>query len=201
MSKKRGEGEEQLVQHLSVQGGTQGSRPTKIQVGQPSQEGVKNTRSAKNQAAAVAAAAKLERFARTSLTPTKGTHPQQVAQVKSAAARKSQGGGQVLASPSATVKLNTKTVSTKGSGVGKINTVSAGSAVLPPVKTIQTIMEGAAIEREEEPTLRDLLHAINACRDSITGLDAELKGIKGELLSMGDRMSKTVEKMTVLEET
>ena len=41
------------------------------------------------------------------------------------------------------------------------------------------------MEREEEPTLRDLLHAINACRDSITGLDAELKSIKGELFSMG----------------
>ena len=53
---------------------------------------------------------------------------------------------------------------------------------------------------EGEPTLRDLLHAMNACKDSITGLETQLKGIKEDLCSMGDKLSKTIERTTILEE-
>lgn len=61
-------------------------------------------------------------------------------------------------------------------------------------------MEGSPTGSEEEPTLRDLLYTRNSCKDSIIGLNTQLKGIKEELFSMGDKLSNTVERTTVLEE-
>lgn len=60
-------------------------------------------------------------------------------------------------------------------------------------------MAGLILE-DEEPTLRDVLFAVNACNDSIVSLDSQLKSIKEELLSMSQVLCKTVERTTALKE-
>lgn len=51
--------------------------------------------------------------------------------------------------------------------------------------------------RQEEPALKDVLCAVNACTEFIVGFDSQLKSLKDELISMHQEMRKTV---TALEE-
>lgn len=96
---------------------------------QPQQEGAQVTCSAKSQtsqakAAAAAAATKLERFARTSLSPVKS---QQSAQIGASTVRKSQGSGQASALASPTVAPHTKE-----QGAGKLDITSAETVIKKP---------------------------------------------------------------------
>lgn len=87
---------------------------------QPQQEGAQVTCSAKSQTSQ----AKLERFARTSLSPVKS---QQSAQIGASTVRKSQGSGQASALASPTVAPHTKE-----QGAGKLDITSAETVIKKP---------------------------------------------------------------------
>lgn len=140
---------------------------------------------------------KLESFAHTTFqSPTKGDHHQAVAQLKAQAGPapdgRSQGHGQLSSNP--TTPSTNKTVSNKGIGGGKSGSITTKSA------RIGSDSAAGPILGNEEPTLRDVLYAVNACKDSISSLDSQLKSIKEELLSMSQVMYRTVERTTALKE-
>lgn len=128
-------------------------------------------------AAAVAATAKLERVVHAAdHAPNKGG---QQAQTKSAVDRRSQSHQSIPTSAT-----GTKNITSKGTGVaGKEPEASAN--LTPSV--------------EGEPSLKDILLAINSCKQSLGELGGQMKDIKEELTLVRHELKKTAERVTEAE--
>ena len=55
-------------------------------------------------------------------------------------------------------------------------------------------------ELVEDPTLRDVLRAVNDCKQYMVGFDNQLRNLSDELVSIHQDIRKTVERVTTLEE-
>lgn len=149
--------------------------------------GVQSLRSAKDKgtsstvagatAAAVAATAKLEKMINvTDHTPTKGG---QLVQSKITADRKSQGGSIAFVS-----RTTAKNPPVKGAGgVGK---------TMETANTQSQVPEG-------EPSLKDILLAINACKQSLGEMSGQMQDIKEEIALVRHDLKKTEERVTEIE--
>lgn len=58
----------------------------------------------------------------------------------------------------------------------------------------------AVVSSEPEPTLKEVLSAVNACRGSLSDLCDQLRGLKEELCSMSQELQNTIERTSNLEE-
>lgn len=65
---------------------------------------------------------------------------------------------------------------------------------------VSVLVPDTGLLPQEAPTLKDALYAVNACKCSLNSLCDQLKGIKEELLLMGQELRRTVERTTALEE-
>ncbi|XP_073480059.1 uncharacterized protein [Aquarana catesbeiana] len=130
---------------------------------------------------ASAAASKLEKFAHTpSHSPTKGAQQSQE-KTGSTGDRKS-------LSKTTTAVLTTTKMANKKSPERD-----------PPGKSSE-VNPGIEMPSETEPTLKEVLSAVNACRGSLSDLCDQLRGLKEELCSMSQELQKTVERTSNLEE-
>lgn len=129
-----------------------------------------------------AVAAKLERFAHTQgQTPTKGGQQAHIkTQQNVSGDRKSHGQSSTAVSAAPT----TKTVSNKNQ-----ETTRQHSEVISDPSPLS----------EEEPTLKDILQAVNACRSSLGELSDQLMGVKEDLLLVGHDLQKIAERTVALE--
>lgn len=76
-------------------------------------------------------------------------------------------------------------MSTKGPGGGKPGSVFAIPLVAPEMAPVV-----GPILLKEEPSLRDVLNAVNDCKDSITSLHSQLKTIMRKYLLWGKNFVK-----------
>lgn len=137
-----------------------------------------------NQASsAMAAVAKLEKYAHTPLhSPAKVNQPSH---------EKTQPGG------TGDRKSISKTSSTSLVPAKMANKKSPERDLSEkaPEVTLDTSEPG-----KPEPTLKEVLNAVNSCRGSLTNLSDQLRGLKEELRSMSQELQKAAERASILEE-
>lgn len=149
------------------------------------QEGAHNLRGPKEKVAQ-GAAAKLERFAHTpNCTPKKGNQggaQLQGAQINHPGGRKSQGPAEICIPSVTESALQTCLVKESGlSGLGH-----------------EVIKDKEAAE--QEPSLKDILLAINVCKTTLSDLSDQLRGIRDDLVILKKDMQEVCARTTALEE-
>lgn len=132
---------------------------------------------------AMAAAAKLEKYAHTPQhSPAKGNLvPQEKMQLRGMGDRKSI--GKTSSMPLIPVKGANKKSPEKG-----------------PLEKVPEDTPASNELGEPEPTLKEVLKAVNSCRGSLTSLSDQLRGLKEELRFMSQESQKAADRASILEE-
>lgn len=165
-------------------------QPQESSAAQPTRSSKEKGNVAVPASTAATAAAKLEKYAHTpSHSPAKSNQlPHEKTQTGLAGDRKSVGR---MSAASVALPASTKTTNKK-------------SPELVSLEKGMALTNGASSDLstvgEPEPTLKEVLAAVNACKGSLNDLCNQLRGLKEELRSMGQELQKVLERTTLIEE-